>query len=594
MELGSKMDAADSPEPRPQSQWIALGGLMLLCVLLVAFFSQALESPLFSDDQESINQVMAMDSWTEAFQPDAFTLYRPIKNLFFYAMVHSDAGVARYHLLTLAAYLLATLGVYTLAQRLFESPLWGLAAAAIWSLSAANVTVGVWSSCFNISMAGVGMTFGLWAWDRWREAPGRHLTGVLSFACFALALGSYETAITMAPIAVLLDLYRGRKVFSKDSISRYAGIAALVAVYLLVRGAKGASAASVGTGSFSQDIENWQIAASAPYFLWTHFLMWVAPWGRLECLGSYLWDKSVPAIILPFCWILLIGGVSLGIRFWRAGNTLVFGLAWFFIVSFPSNNFIPLGNTPYADYYVTLPGIGLAIATVAILRALSRSVQANNHLDAATKRAAWVIIALILLSRAANLTAFQGWIQAWQTPAMVMAHTAGARPHQYLAKTTTSIMLVETGSLELAESYASSAIQDTEEFAKPYMVLGQVRLLQGKPNEAAGFFRTALDKRHLSQEDKPYCWLQLGRIYASDPKQVDQAFSYYVEILKRHDLKEHHQAVIETAEMYKQADRQRDRLDTLKRGLKIYPNDPRLLADLEDTNRELAEPKQEP
>lgn len=587
------------PEPStaensPPARWIALGGLALLCGVLVALFSPILEAPLFSDDQFSIKQVGQMEHWTETMQPDVFTLFRPVKNLFFYVMVHGNATLKSFHLVTLFAYLLATVGVFTLAQRMLGHPLWGLAVAAIWALSASNVSIAVWASCFNISIAIASMTFGLWAWDKWRETPGRPIMAVACFTLFAIALCSYETAITLAPIAVLIDLFRGRRIFSKGSMVRYSGIAVLVISYLLIRGSQGANLTKVGNPSFTTDIQNWQIMASAPYFLWTHFLMWLAPWGRLECLGSYLWDRSIPAIILPFCWIFLIGVASLCVRFWKAGNLLVFGLAWFFIASLPSNNFVPLGNTPYADYYVPIPAIGLALAAAALIRSLIRLTSSDSHRDAASKRVAWVLILLMVGGRVANLTAFQGWVEAWKSPALIMAHTVAARPHQYLAKTSLASMLADQGNHELAEDYATRAIQDTEELAQPFITLGQIRYEQGRFDEAAEFFLTAVNKRHLTQFSLPTCHLYLGRIIGRDPKRTDEAFTHFVEVLKRQSLKDHFQAVLDTAAMYDNANLQDDRAKTLRRGLEIYPDNDQLLRELKDAEAKLVESEEAP
>lgn len=596
METGSLMPDSESSAPEFPShlRWVALAGLVVLCGLVTALFIPAFKAPFFSDDQFSIQQVEAMDSWTETFQPDVFSLFRPVKNLFFYLMVNAGASLQSFHMLTLSAYLLATIGVFTLSQRLLGHPLWGLATAAIWSLSATNVSIGVWASCFNISTAAAGMTFGLWAWDKWREGPGRRIYGVAAFLLFAIALCSYETAVTLAPIAVLIDLYRGRTVFSKASIVRYSGIAVLVISYLLIRGSQGANLTKVGNPSFTTEIENWQIMASAPYFLWTHFLMWIAPWGRLECLGSYLWDRSIPAIILPFCWLFLVGVASLCVRFWKAGSTIIFGLAWFFAASFPSSNFVPLGNTPYADYYVPIPAIGLALTTVGILRLLVHMIRPDSHRDTVSRRVAWVLIIVIAGGRVANLTAFQNWVEAWKSPAMIMAHTVAARPHQYLAKTTLATMLVDSESYELAEDYATRAIKDTEELAQPYMTIGQIRYAQGKLDEAENYFRLALGKRHLSQLSESTCHLYLGRIIGLDPERTDESFSHFIKILKRPELKDHLQAVVDTAAMYAHAGRKEDQIKTLERGLEIYPNHELLTARLAEARKSPAEPQEEP
>jgi len=77
-------------------------------------------------------------------------------------------------------------------------------------------------------------------------------------------------------------------------------------------------------------------------------------WGRVvlswSCLGILSWGawrlrKEAPAV----------------------GIGLLVYLAWFF----PVSNLVPLRNGPYADYYLVLPSIGLAMAFVGVLQAAS-------------------------------------------------------------------------------------------------------------------------------------------------------------------------------------------------------------------------------
>lgn len=579
------------PSPPAKTRWLALGGLLGLCILIIALFRPALDAPLFADDSISVKRAATMDHWTDALYSDAFSYFRPVKTVFFYSMENAGATAVGYHVVTLIAYLVATIGVFFLARNLFSNSLCGLAVAAIWSLSATNVTIGAWPSCFNISIAVAAMTFGLLAWDHWRGEHGKAVLGVAAFLCFALALCSYETAISLAPLAVLIDLFRGRRVLAKGSLARYAGIAALVVCYALIRHSQGASLTKDANPSFTSDIESWQIAASAPYFLWTHFLMWAAPWGRLECLGSYLWDRSIPAIILPFCWVFLIGIASLCVRMWKPGSIAIFGLAWFFAASFPSNNFIPFGNTPYADYYIPIPAIGLSLTLVAVFRILLKVTRETSIHSPGFVRAAWTGMILIIAVRITNLTAFQNWVQAWTNPAMVLAHTAAARPHQYLAKSILASIMLDAGDARLAEDYALRALEDTDEFAMPFRTLGQIRYDQGKFEEAAGLFQTALSKRHLTDSSTAISFYYLGKIIGRDPSRADEAFACFIKVLERHNMDIHYETVIEVADLYDRADRQADRIKTLRRGLEIYPADPRLTALLQQAQEALGEKK---
>lgn len=575
------MEDRDDSQPIPaRHRWIAAGGLVVLAVLLAILLQPAFKAPLVFDDLISLKQVETFDSLKDALGRDVFTLFRPVKNVFFYSMEQIGASALAYHWVTLAAYLLATLGVFALARRLTGSPLWALATAAIWSLSAAHVSTAIWPSALNISLAAASMAFGLTLWDRWRDSSGRLPDGIGFFLLLALGLCSYETAVATAPLAVMLDLYRGRRIFAKPSILRYVGIAVVVVAWLTIRQQSGASTARLNNPSFTTEIENWQIAASAPYFLWTHFLMWLAPWGRLEFLGSYLWDKSIPAIIIPFCWLMLIGIAVLCIRFWRPGNLFVFGLAWFFIAAFPSGNFVPLGNTPYADYYVPIPAIGLAFATIAILRSLVR-LSRKADIEPSARRFALVLLALIVVARAANMVELHTWAKAWKIPVEMMARTAAARPHQYLAKIVVSRVMVDHGRPDLAEEFATAAIEDSDGIAMPFSILGQVYYDREEFDESLAMMLTAKDKRHIDPDNTQLINLYLGKLIGRDPERTEEAFQHFLDVLTRPGSEHHIPAILAVGEMYGNAGNTEKQRAQLTRGLDYHPEDPQILAALE-------------
>lgn len=578
---GSAMEKTPSHDPAPPARsWPVWAAFCLLIAASSALFARAFDAPLVFDDLHSINQVGKLEHWTGAFLPDAFTFFRPVKNLFFYLVQGAGGQAYQYHLVTLAAYHLATLGVFVFARRMTGRPWFGLATAAVWALAAVNTTQAVWASCFNVSVAAAAMTFALTAWDRWRETPGRTGAAVGFFAWLALALLSYETAIATAPLAVLVDLYRGRPVFRKDSLARYAAIALVVIAYLAVRAQFDSSFSRIANPSYTSDTERWQVAASAPFFLWSHFLMWLAPWGRLEFLGSYIWDRSIPALILPFCWIFLIGLIALGVRRWKPGNLFWFGLAWFLVVAFPSGNFIPLKNTPYADYYVPLPAIGLALAAVTLADRALKSLRSPETGPGIRALAAVVFVAIVG-SRAANLPALVTWAEAWRKPVVLMARTAAARPHQYYAKATAAAMMFESGDIESARRFSASAIEDTPELALPYLILGRIAEKNGNDDEALHWFNESLDHRHLIVHSLSETHHHLAKLLGKSPENFDAALPHYLFALGQHDYEKHVDVILDAADLHVRAGKLDDAITILNRGLGYHPGDPRLSADLE-------------
>jgi len=556
-------------------------------------FLPAQETRLAYDDTFMLHHVQGFDHWTDAFRADAFRLYRPFKNLFYLGIEATGGDVRTYHAVTFGFYLFGALGLFFLARRLTDHDGWGLAAAALWTFSACNTTVAVWPTCANISFAVGTLCLGLVAWDRWRENPTRHGSLAAFILLALLGLFSYETSVAIAPLAVLLDLYRDRRVLARGALARYAGIALLVGAWLLVRHFGGADSSSAANPSLSPETERWQLSASAPYFLWTHLTMWAAPWGKLEVLGSYIWDKSVPAIVMPFCWLMLLGVAALCIRFWRPGNLLVFGLAWFLAASFPSGNFIPLGNTPYADYYTTLPAVGLCLALVAVLRALA-GVVASRGLHHRAGLAATAALVLLVGWRAANLTEQRNWTRAWASPVEVMARTAAARPYQYLAKTAVANELSQRGSFELAEWYARAAIEDAPWLASNYITLAEVALDDERPEDAVAHLERAVETQHLSAFSMLKTHLRMGQALGRDPESSGLAFEHFRIVLREHDSPYHLEAIHSAAAMFASHDRRDDQRTVLKRGLEIHPGEASLVEALAEAEKPRAEAAADP
>ena len=236
---------------------------LLLAAIVLAAFQQVFKSPFAFDDGVSIAQIRKFTSWHQIWGPDAFMFFRPVKNLFFYLVEQAGGGTIRYHWVNLAAYYIAACGVFGLTLRLSGNVLASFAAGAIWAISPTGGTVAVWASCFNINVAAASMAYCAIAYDVMRSGTSRHPALPGTVAAFFLLLGllSYETAIATAPLLVLIDGFRGRRIFSKQSILTYAGIAALVMAWLACRQMQGIPGVRAQNPSLALDMPYWQVTA---------------------------------------------------------------------------------------------------------------------------------------------------------------------------------------------------------------------------------------------------------------------------------------------------------------------------------------------
>lgn len=570
----------DATQTTQESPRLFAIGLIVLVVAVFAIFSPTLRSPLAFDDDAAVTFAKSFTSWKDIFGPDAFRLFRPVKNLHSWILVKADAGLPLWHSINLAAYALAACSVANLVKRLTGSARWGLAAGAMWAFSTTGVTVAVWASCFNISLAVAAASMALALQDRNAELDRGLGWKIAAASCWLLALLSYETAVAFAPMVVVLEWVRGRRVFSKAAWGRHACFFVAGLIWFSLRVTSGSHFQGFASNpAILPSTQPWQLAVSAPYFLWTHLLMWVAPWGRIEFMSSYVWDVSVPAIVHPFCWLLLGALVLVIFALKKRSPMAAFGLAWFLIASIPSGNFVPLGNTPFADYYVPFPSIGLVLVMVILLRGLL-SIRRDDTVNQSTRNFAMVVACALVVGRTAQLVPMWGLIEMWKSPMLVITNACTVRPQQFLAKSIIALRMATQGQLELAEPFAREAIAEGPHLAAPRMVLGDIDDKAGRTEEAIKGFESALVLMHTDFRTSEYCSLRLGQLHGKNVGQLDQAMWYLLPVLKRHASDYHEDAVIAAAKALDLNGKHDQALDAVRKGLTYHQDSPALLDEL--------------
>ncbi|MCW1884446.1 hypothetical protein OKA04_06865 [Luteolibacter flavescens] len=572
--------------------------LILLAAMILAIFQQVFKSPMAFDDNLSIIHVRSFKGWMEIWGRDAFDFFRPMKSLFFLLIEESGGGMTRYHWATLAAYYLATCGVFALTLRLSGNAIVAFATGAIWAIAPTGGTVATWASCFNINLAAAAMTFCALSYDVMRSGSGRRtiIPGIMATLFLVLGLLSYETAIATAPLLVLVDAFRDRKIFCKRSMIHYGVIALIVISWLVCRKMIGAPPYRGNNPSLDPAMPLWQLSASAPYFLWTHLLMWLFPSGRLETFGSYLWDRSVPAVILPFCWIFLLGTIFLGVRLWRRAPLFFFGAAWFIVAAFPSGNFIPMRNTPFADYYVPIPSIGLCLMLAAILRA---AIQRLRHPGIGRPAMAGAVAILVGISgwRLAQLPVLFDWLEAWEVPPQIMAKTAAARPHQFFAHASVAYELAlgptekTPETLDLIEANALEAEKDMPDMAIIYTTLGEVARYRGQRDLAIQHYEKALKLRHISYKILLLTRRQLVLCLMEPPNaDYEKAHANLLILLRHHEHVEHPGYVLLAATLMREWGKPEEEIKTLEKGLSYHPDNAEIRTALEKARARAAAP----
>ena len=233
-----------------------------------------------------------------------------MKNALFYGLLPVlDGDPIVFHAVGVLCFLAGmSRGVYFLVRRVAACAGTALGVAAVWALAPTQVSTIIWLSAANIGICVGFMCLALIMYDKSREddpAAAWPRVPWLLGAAAATFMGqiSYETAVAIAPMALAMDWFRGRKLFARNTVLAL-GVLSLVTVsYLLLRGHYGSRvSASVGNMGFEPGLEKWKLTVSAPWFLWQHLLMWFAPVGRIELAGTYLWLRSASPAALAWSW----------------------------------------------------------------------------------------------------------------------------------------------------------------------------------------------------------------------------------------------------------------------------------------------------
>jgi cytochrome c-type biogenesis protein CcmH/NrfG len=562
------------PPKRIPDRFIYIALFAVMCAV-VALAWPGLKSEPFLDDLDHQAHVTSFSGWKDTLGTDCFGLFRPFKNIVYFGFHRfGTPSPLLWHMLPLGLYLGAVAAVFALSRRITASSTAGLVTAALWALSATQTTTALWMACFNISLSVILVCIAVILYDRSWESP--RPWAVCLPACLVvsfLALISYETSLCIAPVCVAVDVLRKRPIFSKPAITRYLALGGVTIGFLVLRFVVGGvTNANYNNFSFAPDMPLWQLSFSAPWLMWRHFSMWFFPFGRLEFASTYVWGKSASMVDLVAAWgfFLLLAGVWFYTL--RRLPLLAFGIAWFFLATFPSSNFIPLRSGPIEDYYVVVPGIGLALAVVALLRAVRASMTAPRESSMGYQKLALTCLtACIIVLKLAGLPLF--WHQAtlWQNPLRLYLSVAYNRPAQFHQKTLAAQELIKLGEYQAAKTLVDESLSDGPWHIINYMLLGEIAFQAGDYKAATGYFDRSQKMADASFRFRDFFDLRRAKILAASGKPTE-ARELLMPLLRRPAAEQHFHATLVLADIYHQQGDQEKARQTLEKSAAIHPD----------------------
>ena len=569
--------------PAPASSRPVWPWLLLLLAVVLACLGPGRTAPLFTDDLHQLGWVRGFHSWTEVLGRDVFGFLRPAKNILFKLAAPWEQNLPAWHAFGFATYLLGTLGVFRIALVWMENRFTALLAAVIWALSPTGVSSALWMSCANISL-GLFFTAGVVCFHERNAVRFRPGFLLIQLVFLLLSLMCYEPFVAVPAVLLARDFQQGRLRTDKRTLAAFGGLG-LVCLGFLV--ARHFSMAKTTAGDpfhtrFAPGITNLQVFLSAPWFLWRHFSMWVAPFGRLEVLGNYVWLQSASPIMLGCAWGFLAVLAASVVWLWKRMPMVAFGLLFFLLASLPAGNFLPAFNGPIADYYVLVPSVGLALAGADLCARLARRFAEARRLRRA-ENALWVpaLLGIILLVRLPVCALYSGhWAETWTRPGAMLLRAAEARPFQIQPRAMAAIFLLDQGYAEAAEAAAARAATEGPWSPMARFALARTALFRDNLPVAEQNYRYLVGAPDVPPELKEAACFDLASLLALKPESRSEAADLCRSMLVDPIGPRHAKAIGLLAHIYRQqGDAARARA-TLERGLRNLPGNALLEGDL--------------
>ena len=419
----------------------------MLMLVLGFIYSGHTDGKLMFDDKEQISHVSRFSSVTDTFTVDYFGLFRPIKNLVFYSWVTLMPDDYQAWRLTAVAIFVGLIPLAYVFFGLFfkDKPWLQLLGTALWACTPTTTAVVCWLSSTNIIIGCYGFFLYFLLYEKAQKVKSSGqiekaygwLFGsllALAFACF-----SYEAAMT-APFLLILKDYTKNLERLKDKRTWVFLLLSLftLSLYFLLRKFHGGITTFAVVPMIPTDSDFW-VSFSSGWFYLIHAIRWLMPFGHQGILIMFNPENHKLLVIVSALLVLGLGIVLL--VFQKRKPILLLSLGWYGLALFPMANVIPLKNGPICDYYLFIPGIGLAIFFTWLVQ-----------LALETKAKPWVSSLAVGWVTVFVCTTFL-WVPHWTSIKSMAERTVQWQPENFVILGQLAQRAMDEKELDLAESY---------------------------------------------------------------------------------------------------------------------------------------------
>ncbi|MDZ4241963.1 MAG: tetratricopeptide repeat protein [Candidatus Omnitrophota bacterium] len=471
--------------------WLTAG--ILLFLLVVAAYGNSLRNDFLIDDYDiflSDTKVHNAAFLPYLFVPDAekvlniqdspaSAVYRPLARLIpaacFLMFRENPVG---YHLVNLALFYLCGMGIYGLVRCMTGRAALAFLTAALYAVHPIHGMIVNYITASIFAVQILALTGSLWTCWKAAESARRGLR-LASLFLFLMSLFCHETSLVF-PLYVFGLLWMVMGKGFREALARSLPYAVIAGVYLAFR----MTQASLKSGVLD-NLPLFGVDAFGYLASFSKLVFWYA--GRLVTLNGIVMIWVTPPVHEEaWLWIFALAAAAAGcvILLFRWGRkdlksfALLWGLAGFAPVT-AACLFRPDEGFAIEPHWMFFANIGFFLLAAAGLTALRRTLS----------RISWLVLAggLLLILMASTMVYNHLWghpvryCQYWlnKAPTMTRAYLADA----YL----------RMGDFKTARAYYLMSLRNEFHDWQIYSNLGSMELMLGRPGEAAGHYRKALE-----------------------------------------------------------------------------------------------------
>ena len=429
--------------------WKALGILVLCLLATVAYFPATNAGFLWDDviftDSAPIRAPFGI--WPIWFVRDAIEReghYWPVLYSTFW-LEHKLWGLdpRGYHIVNVFLHLANVLLLWRILQRLAIPGAW--LAAALFAVHPTHVEPIAWVIARKDLLAALFSFASILAWIHFTDTSRKGLSYLQSLGFYTASMLSKSTAVTLAPILLVLQWWRNGRITSTDLFR----VVPFFLVGTWITLADLAFYQSRDSSSFSHTFLESVLIAARAFWFYTAKLLWPT-----ELAVIYpRWEIDVTD---PLGWGYVAAGLALATVLWffrhRIGRGPLAGALFFVIILLPVLGFVGYSYMQFAfvaDRYQYLAGAGPIAVFAGIAVTLAGRLPQAARIGAAV--AAGLMLALL---------GTLSWKQTehYENEITLFGHIAGLNPKAYSAYTNLSKGLLDVYRNEEALAAAISAV----------------------------------------------------------------------------------------------------------------------------------------